>query len=108
ELYKFLEKEPGEQSAYRRNVITEGIDLNSLIGWQFTLGDVLFEGCEECRPCVWMNEAHGEGAENFLKGSGGLRARIIEGGTLGKGKVSFERIKEIPLKEKTFSAPKTL
>ncbi|RKX34796.1 MAG: molybdenum cofactor biosysynthesis protein [Verrucomicrobia bacterium] len=70
---------------YRRNVVIEGVDLNSLIGKQFRLGEVLFEGVEECRPCYWMDSAFGPGAEEALKGKGGLRARILEGGTLQKG-----------------------
>ena len=74
-----------ETDAYRRNVVIEGIDLNRLIGKQFRLGGVLFEGVEECRPCYWMDTAFGPGAEEALKGRGGLRARILESGTLQKG-----------------------
>ncbi len=106
ELYRALGKELGDEKAYRRNVITEGVDLNSLIGWQFTLGDVLFEGCEECRPCSWMNQAHGEGAEEFLKGNGGLRAKILEGGILGSGNVTLKRIQKVPIQEKGFADKK--
>lgn len=68
----------------RRNVITEGIDLNALIGCEFEIQGVLFAGVEECRPCYWMNYAlHHPGAESALKGQGGLRARILTNGTLG-------------------------
>jgi MOSC domain-containing protein YiiM len=70
---------------YRRNVVIEGADLNRLIGKRFRLGGVLFEGVEECRPCYWMDTAFGPGAEEALKGRGGLRARILESGTLRKG-----------------------
>mgnify|MGYP001828724304 CR=1 FL=1 len=74
-----------ETDLYRRNIITEGIDLNTLIGQRFRLGGVLFEGAEECRPCYWMDEALGLGAEEAMKGRGGLRARILENGNLGLG-----------------------
>jgi hypothetical protein len=75
-------------SAFRRNVILEGVDLNSLIGKTFRLGEVLLQGTEECRPCYWMDEACGKpGTEDLLKGHGGLRCRILEGGWLRKGEV---------------------
>ena len=69
-------------SAVRRNVITRGIDLNTLIGVEFEVQGVLFRGMEECRPCYWMNQAIGPGAEKLLKGRGGLRARILTDGEL--------------------------
>lgn len=71
-----------EPSAVRRNVFTEGIDLNSLIGKPFTLQGIHFLGTEECRPCAWMDTALGPGAHAFLKGQGGLRARILSDGVL--------------------------
>jgi hypothetical protein len=71
--------------ATRRNVLVEGIDLNTLIGKPFRIGAVRFEGTEECAPCHWMNHAIGDGAEAFLRGQGGLRARITESETLRTG-----------------------
>lgn len=65
---------------YRRNVIVSGVDLNSLIGQEFVIQGVKFRGTEEARPCYWMNEAFGPGAEEALKGRGGLRARILSDG----------------------------
>lgn len=72
--------------ATRRNVLTDGVDLNSLIGTEFRIQGVAFFGVEECRPCSWMNRAFGhEGAEDWLKGRGGLRARILSDGLLRRG-----------------------
>ncbi len=70
---------------YRRNVIIEGADLNTLVGRRFQLGGALFEGVEECRPCYWMDTAFGAGAEAAMVGRGGLRARILESGDLTTG-----------------------
>lgn len=67
---------------FRRNVITAGIDLNTLIGQRFTLQGVEFEGSEECRPCYWMDESVTPGVHEALKGHGGLRARILTSGRL--------------------------
>jgi MOSC domain-containing protein YiiM len=69
-------------SAFRRNVITRGLELNELIGREFEVQGVRFFGTEECRPCYWMNQAFAPGAEAAMKGRGGLRARIVTDGTL--------------------------
>ena len=74
-----------QAGAVRRNVMVRGVDLNSLIGRRFRIGDVEFEGSEEAKPCYWMDEACAEGTEKFLEKSGGLRARIKVSGVLGKG-----------------------
>jgi len=66
----------------RRNVITAGVDLNSLVGAEFTVQGVRFAGVEECRPCYWMDRVIAPGAEAALRGRGGLRARILTDGEL--------------------------
>jgi MOSC domain-containing protein YiiM len=66
----------------RRNVITSGVDLNDLIGHEFEVQGVRFFGTEECRPCYWMDGVFARGAQEFLKGRGGLRAKILTSGTL--------------------------
>ena len=77
------EAQPG---ALRRNLIVSGVDLNELIGKKFELQDVQLEGTEECKPCHWMNEAIGPGAETWLRGRGGLRCRILSDGWLHAGR----------------------
>jgi len=67
---------------FRRNVLTEGVDLNTLIGQRFSIQGIEFEGSEECRPCHWMDQAVAPGVHEALKGFGGLRARILSSGTL--------------------------
>jgi MOSC domain-containing protein YiiM len=66
----------------RRNVITAGIDLNSLVGAEFEIQGVRFAGAAECSPCYWMNEVVAPGAEKLLRARGGLRARILTDGIL--------------------------
>lgn len=66
----------------RRNILVRDADLNELIGQDFELQGVRFHGMEECRPCYWMNRAIAPGAEEFLKGRGGLRAKILCDGEL--------------------------
>lgn len=69
-------------SAVRRNVFTQGLDLNTLIGTEFEIQGVRFAGTEECRPCYWMDQAVAPGTEVWLQGRGGLRARILRDGWL--------------------------
>lgn len=69
-------------SVYRRNVVTRGRDLNELVGQEFELQGVRFFGYSECKPCYWMDRAVIAGAEKWLLGRGGLRARILTDGAL--------------------------
>jgi len=71
-----------DPTLFRRNVLTSGVDLNTLVGQRFTLQGVEFEGSEECRPCYWMDESVQPGVHEALKGHGGLRARILTSGKL--------------------------
>lgn len=82
ELCRQLGLRDRSPSAARRNVITAGVDLNSLIGKEFEVQGLRFAGVAECSPCYWMDRAIAPGAEEFLKGRGGLRARILTGGIL--------------------------
>lgn len=79
EKFQVRDKPP---SVFRRNVITRGVDLNSLTGTEFEIQGIWFSGVEECKPCYWMDQAFHAGAEAALKGWGGLRARILSDGVL--------------------------
>lgn len=81
-------------SAFRRNVLVEGIDLNSLFGTEFSIGGVEFLGTEESRPCYWMDNAIAPGAEAWLRGNCGLRVRILSDGELRKGPASVTVLAE--------------
>jgi MOSC domain-containing protein YiiM len=69
-------------SAFRRNVITRGVDLNSLIGREFEIQGVRFFGTAECSPCDWQDGAFAPGTEAALEDRGGLRAKILTDGVL--------------------------
>jgi len=88
-----IEEPTRDPSATRRNVIVAGIDLNSLIGVTFEIQGIRFAGTEECRPCRWMNTAIHERAEEWMKGRGGLRARILSSGWLRKGVCSDDSVR---------------
>lgn len=69
----------------RRNLITSGIDLDALIGQAFTIGEVLCEGVRGCPPCVHLEELTEKKVMKALVRTGGLRARIVRGGTIRVG-----------------------
>ena len=71
--------------ALRRNVIVSGIDLNDLIGEEFSIQGVGLRGTGHCRPCYWLDQAFAPGTEEFLKGNGGLRAEILTDGAIAVG-----------------------
>lgn len=77
-----LRLDGAEPSALRRNVVTEEADLPSLVGREFEIQGIRFFGTEECRPCYWMNQAVCPGVEEWMRGRGGLRARILTDGIL--------------------------
>lgn len=81
-LLRELQPSPCAPGVYRRNVITRGVDLNELVGREFTLQGVHFLGTVECKPCYWMDQAVVPGAEAWLRGRGGLRAKILTDGVL--------------------------
>jgi MOSC domain-containing protein YiiM len=66
----------------RRNVFLRGVDLNEWADRRFSLQGIVFDGAKEAAPCAWMDLAFGPGAHEFLKGRGGLRARIVTTGAL--------------------------
>jgi MOSC domain-containing protein YiiM len=76
ELYVALELHDCSPTAARRNVITRGVDLNEFIDKEFEIQGVRFYGMQECAPCYWMDGAFAQGAKDFLKGRGGLRAKL--------------------------------
>jgi len=84
-LRQELKLREARPEATRRNAFVSGVNLNELVGREFEIQGVRFAGVEECRPCYWMDRALGPGAEEWLKGRGGLRARILTDGVLRRG-----------------------
>ena len=81
--------------AFRRNVVVEGLDLMALAGTRFSLGGIEFEGSEEARPCHWMNKVVAPGAEDWLRGQGGLRAKVLSDGELRVGPAELNLLQEV-------------
>jgi MOSC domain-containing protein YiiM len=69
----------------RRNLAVSGINLISLKGRQFEIGEAVLEGTGPCHPCFRMEAALGPGGYNAMRGHGGLNARVIRGGCIRVG-----------------------
>ncbi len=71
----------------RRNLVTMGVDVNTLIGKIFGFGgDAVFKGIELCDPCGRPSNLSGKpGFEEAYKDRGGLRAEVLEGGIISVG-----------------------
>jgi MOSC domain-containing protein YiiM len=61
----------------RRNLVTEGVRLNDLVGVRFRFGSVLLEGIRLCPPCAHLNVVTGLPLLKSLENRGGLRANIL-------------------------------
>lgn len=69
----------------RRNVVTRGIELNPLVGREFHVGDVRLRGLRLCHPCDHLQKLTRPGVLKALENRGGLRAQVLEGGTIRVG-----------------------
>jgi MOSC domain-containing protein YiiM len=74
--------EPGQA---RRNLITRGVPLNHLVGKEFRVGTVILRGIRLCEPCSHLERLTVAGVEKALCHRGGLRAQVVQGGTLRPG-----------------------
>lgn len=69
----------------RRNLVTRGVDLNALVGREFTVGDVRLLGMRLCEPCQHLAKISFPETLPGLVHRAGLRAQILGGGTLRVG-----------------------
>jgi hypothetical protein len=70
---------------HRRNLVTRGIDLNGLVGREFTVGSVRCRGMRLCEPCLVMERYASRPVLRALVHRGGLRADILSDGELRCG-----------------------
>ena len=71
---------------FRRNIITEGIKLNILVGNEFFIGEVKVKAHDLCRPCKYLQESLNQKnlVKEFLR-KGGLRCEILTNGKIFVG-----------------------
>jgi MOSC domain-containing protein YiiM len=71
---------------FRRNLVTQKIQLNDLIGKTLSIGEVKIKSHDLCRPCKPLQEKLGKDniIKEFLR-RGGLRCEILNSGTIKTG-----------------------
>lgn len=70
---------------HRRNLVTRGIALASLVNHRLQIGDVILRGERTCPPCRHLDKLTGLDAMKSLKSRGGLRTRVVKPGTIRVG-----------------------
>lgn len=70
---------------HRRNVVTRGIDVELLVGRDFTIGALRLRGKRICEPCKVIQNYSDRPILRALVHRGGLRADILEDGMLQIG-----------------------
>ena len=73
---------------FRRNIITEKISLNDLVGKEFLVGKVRLKAHDLCRPCKYLQKKLKQ--DNFIKEflyKGGLRCEILTDGKINVGDI---------------------
>lgn len=76
---------PLSPDEHRRNVVTRGIELNALVGRDFSIGDVQCRGMRLCEPCTVVDGYARRPVLRALVHRGGLRADIVEDGEIRIG-----------------------
>tara|TARA_Y100001970_G_scaffold227547_1_gene281559 strand:+ start:388 stop:837 length:450 start_codon:yes stop_codon:yes gene_type:complete len=77
---------------FRRNIITENISLNDLVGKEFFIGEIKLKGHDLCRPCKYLQSKLK--LNNFIKEfskKGGLRCEILTDGKIYVGDIIKEK-----------------
>ncbi len=80
-----------ELSCTRRNLVTRGVRLDSLVGKEFVAGSVRLRGVELCEPCKGLGTAMSTdvvspaAAVKYLAHRAGVRADILASGTIATG-----------------------
>ena len=80
-----LGRETLDPTLLRRNIVVKGINLHSLKGKQFKVGEAILEYTGECHPCSRMEENLGIGGYSAMRGHGGITAKIISSGIISCG-----------------------
>jgi MOSC domain-containing protein YiiM len=69
----------------RRNLVTSGVPLNHLVDKEFSVGSVRLRGVKLCEPCGHLERVTAKGVKKPLIHRGGLRAQILNEGTIRVG-----------------------
>jgi len=75
-------EQPIRPQDLRRNIAVSGINLFSLKGRRFRIGQAILETTGWCQPCARLEQRLGLGAFQAVRGHGGITARVLQGGII--------------------------
>jgi MOSC domain-containing protein YiiM len=90
EALQALEQEEGiilTPAETRRNLLTQGVPLNHLVGKEFQVGEVTLRGVRLCEPCGYLAKLTRPEVTPALVHRGGLRAQMVSAGIIRAGDV---------------------
>lgn len=68
---------------FRRNIVTEGIDLNKLVNKEFFVGNIKVKAHDLCRPCKYLeNILNKKNLVDLLMLKAGIRCEILTSGKI--------------------------
>ncbi|WP_415771482.1 MOSC domain-containing protein [Pseudomonas sp. LB3P38] len=76
------EDKPVLPNDLRRNIVVSGINLFSLKGRRFRIGQAIFETTGWCQPCARLENNLGPGTFQAVRGHGGITARVLQSGII--------------------------
>ena len=88
EMIGVLEREHGislSPGDTRRNLVTEGVSLNDLVGKVFQVGPVRMKGVRLAEPCSHLERLTQPGVLKGLAHRAGLRAELLDEGVIRVG-----------------------
>jgi MOSC domain-containing protein YiiM len=83
-----------QNGEHRRNIVTRGVDLRSLAGWRFRVGEAVFRYDRPRPPCRYIEGLTQPGMTRALAARrGGICVRVVESGVIRVGD-TLERLEQ--------------
>lgn len=83
----------------RRNVLTRGLDVESLVHSEFTIEQegrrLTFRSLTRANPCAWMDVVLAPGAHQAMRGHAGVRSEPLVDGVLAVGPARLVAVRHL-------------
>lgn len=83
----------------RRNVLTRGLDVESLVHSEFTVEQggrsLTFRSLTRANPCAWMDVVLAPGAHQAMRGHAGIRSEPLDDGVLSVGPARLVAVRHL-------------
>ena len=83
----------------RRNVLTRGLDVESLVHSEFTLEQggrsLTFRSLTRANPCAWMDVVLAPGAHQAMRGHAGIRSEPLDDGVRSVGPARLGAVRHL-------------